>query len=326
MGDLMRRRLWIARVVFLVAAAGLMVAAIDARQDYEDGPTRSVAGITGQRQAIHFDLDDDGRARSFTTVLYHHCSNGYEWDSSWYPSHDGPVPFEWRGDRLEVREPSESHSDDGSSGRGVATMTARETRTGIEGRMRSVWRFEIQGDEYAVCDTGFVPFAAGPGAEQRVGRIEPDAEPWSAYPPPVGAATQLSTAQRVFAARVDRVCLRAWRERPVGRWFGAYVRWHAGELAALRRLGRPADGWLSYGRWLANFERRVGLERRQVAALRDGDLRAAARLSVTIATLKAAGNVEGLGFGLRACTSNGPTGAPRSRPLSRPQPAPPSAA
>jgi hypothetical protein len=321
--------LWIVRVGLLLAAAGLMVAAIDARQDLESerDETRAVSGVTGQRQGIVFDLDEDGRALVFHTTLYHHCSGGDEWETSWSPADGAPVPFEQRGVSLRVREAAERDYGDEGTGRGVATMVARVTRRGVEGRMRSVWRFRRQGEEYAVCDTGFVPFVAGPAARLRVGRMEPVAEPWSVYPEPLEYRPLISPTQRLFASHVDWVCLQTSNRRPAGGGFGAYVRWHADQLAALRRLGRPPEGWVSHGRWLANFERRVELERRELAALRRGDFGAAARMAVTIATLKAEGNLAGLGFGLRRCTSNGPTGAPKrprrdGPPPIRRQPAP----
>jgi hypothetical protein len=47
-----------------------------------------------------------------------------------------------------------AHVPDGASGRGIATMTARVTvGQSIEGRIRSVWRFEREGDHYARCDS-----------------------------------------------------------------------------------------------------------------------------------------------------------------------------
>lgn len=66
----------------------------------------------------------------------------------------------------------------------------------------------------------------------------------------------------------------------------------------------------TYDRWLGNFDRRVELERRQLDLIRRGDLGAAASLAARIPTLEAQGDADGIAFGLRACVSDGPAGAP----------------
>jgi hypothetical protein len=324
MADVMRVGFWI---VLLLVSAGVLVAAFEAQPEVEaepDDETHAVAGITGQRQRIDFDIAPDRTVRGFDVALYHHCSSGDEWRTDWYPSYAVPAPFERRRGWLHLSERADAKYGGGRTGTGVARMVARRTSRGVEGRLRSVWRFERNGKEYVVCDTGFVPFAAGPGAHRRVGGIEPTGEPWSLYPEPLEVIAQLSPEQSLFAARLDATCARTSRHRPSRGGYAAFVRWHAGQLAALRRMGRPPDGWASHALWLAKFEQRVALERKLVALPRGG-LEAAARLNAMIARLIAEGNAAGLAFGLRTCTSNGPTGAPKTPPTQRRPAEPPPA-
>jgi hypothetical protein len=314
MGDLMRKRLLIVRVVLLLVAGALGAVGVEARRFGEPGgePTRPVTGVTGQRQAIELEVDEDGRPRAFHTMLYLNCSDGDEWDITWSRGDAGPVPFERRGDRLHVRETSSRDYGEGVAGRGSATMHAHATGRGMEGWMRAVWRFTRRGREYLVCDSGSLPFAMGPRASRRLERVRRSAEPWSLYPADAEPAAPRSWPHARFVARVDRACMRTSRARPANQGFARYVRWHAQQWAALAGLGIPPAKRPAHARWLRNFRRRVLLEGIQLDAQRRGDLDAAARLSAQVATLKAEGNVDGLRFGLSACTSNGPTGAPKS--------------
>ena len=310
----MRRRLWIVRLALLLAAGTLGAVGVEARRSDEPAfaDLRPIAGVTGQRQAIEFEVDADGRPHVFATLVYLNCSDGSEWDVSWSPADGAPVPFEWRGDRLHVRETSSRDYGKGVTGRGATTMHAIGSRRGMEGRMRAVWRFTRRGREYLVCDSGFVPFAVGSAASRRLDRMRRSAEPWTLYPEDAEPAAPRSWPHLRFLARVDRTCMRTWRERPVNGGFESYVRWHAEQWAALARLGRPPERRPAHARWLRNFWRRVLLEGTQLEAQRRGDLDAAARASAEVSKLKAEGNVHGLRFGLVTCTSNGPTGAPTS--------------
>lgn len=105
--------------------------------------------------------------------------------------------------------------------------------------MRSVWRFERHGAEYMVCDSGCVPFVAGPGAEARLARVTPVGRPWTLYPAGPEHRRPRSVAQRRFVERVDDTCGRisaelqaAVRRARRGGWNywreqRAYVRGHA---------------------------------------------------------------------------------------------------
>jgi len=313
MGEVMRRYVWIVRVGFLLIAGGLGAVAVEARRSEEGGQgLESVAGVTGQRQAIEFEQDGDGRPRAFHTRLYMSCSDGDEEDVTWSPRDGAPVPFELSGNRLRVREEGAWEYDGGIAATGVTTMDARAGRPGVGGRMRAVWRFTRGGREYLVCDSGFVPFAVGPSASRRLERIPRSAEPWSLYPADAEPAAPRSWPHAGFLARVDRTCMRTWQLRPVDGGFEDYVRWHAGQWTALKRLGRPPDRRPAHARWLHNFKRRVLLEGVQLEALRRDDLDAAARAAAEVDALKAEGNLYGLRLGLVSCTSNGPSGAPAS--------------
>jgi hypothetical protein len=296
-----RKQVWIVRLVLLLVAGGLGAVAVEAHRTDDPGDPRTVEGLTGQRQAIEFEVNGDDEPRAFHTKLYLHCSGGDEWYLGWSPRDGAPVPFDWRDDRLRVREESRRHYEDGSSGTGVTTMNARALTRGVEGRIRAVWRFERPGGS-TICDSGFVPFAVGPGASRRLDGIPRSAEPWSLYPDDAEPAVPRSRTQARFLARLDRTCMRTSRARPVD---------HAAHWAAAR-LGRPPRERAAHARWLGNFRLRVLVEEARLEALRRGDPAAAARRSAESAILEAHGNLDGLRLGLVTCTSNGPTGAPRS--------------
>jgi hypothetical protein len=194
----------------------------------------------------------------------------------------------------------------------------------IEGSMRSVWRFERHGAEYMVCDSGYVPFVAGAGAEARLARVTPVRRPWTLYPAGPKHRRPRSLAQLGFVTRVDNTCGRTYadlreatrraRRRGGDYWRvgRAYVRAREAQLRALLRLGDPPGNKAVYRRWIGNVDKRVELEHRQLDLISRGDLAAGASLEARLATLKARGNAAGLAFALKACTSNGPFGAPKS--------------
>jgi hypothetical protein len=169
-----------------------------------------------------------------------------------------------------------------------------------------------------------VPFATGEGAASRVARVARARDPVALYPTAPQARRPGSFRQVWFVLGVDETCRRTDRElretirrarrRERADWGAqpAYVRGHAAQLAALRALGRPPEAEAIYDRWLGNFDRRVELERRQLDLIRRGDLAAAASLAARISALKAQGDATGIAFGLRACASYGPAGAPSS--------------
>jgi hypothetical protein len=326
-----RRYVWAGILVF--AAIGL-VGALQLRASADPTPheLHALQGLTGQRQPIEFLVDPDGQPRSFSIEIYNQCPDD-EWRTRWSPADGHPVQFEIRGRRLVpfrlregrllVREAGDFSYDRGRRGTGTMIMRARVTDSGVEGYIRSVWRFEREGEAYTACDSGNVPFAAGPRHIERLTLVPRAHEPWSLYP----AAPIVSSPRSVdrFAARVDRACggtyagLQRWRRyaaRQVGRrpdraalLRSLYVRGHAAQLETLVRLGPPPAARGTYERWLLNFRRRLEVERHQVLAMERGELAAAARDAATLAVMKARGNAIGLAFGLVTCTSNGPTGA-----------------
>ena len=142
-----------------------------------------------------------------------------------------------------------------------------------------------------------MPFATGPHAESRLERVARFTQPITLYPNTPEARRPASFAQRRFLLRVDRAC-------------GRLVQ--GGQLAALRHLGQPPEAGSTYRRWLRNLDRRIDLEGRQLQLWQRRDFAGAASLAARIATLRAQGNAAGIAFGLRSCTSEGPTGAPKS--------------
>jgi hypothetical protein len=223
-----RKFVWMVRVGFLIVSAGLLVAAIHVRRDSEaEGGVelRRVAGVTGQRQAIEFRVDEHGRPRSFATVLYAQCPGAEEQRGAWTPGDGAPVPFRWRAGRLTVRESRSFEYEDGSHGSVLATMRARVTTDGLAGRMRSRWRFERDGREYAVCDTGHVSFAVGPGARERLTEIG-----GTVYPVKPALELPMSAARARFAGALDYAC--GWT-------------WQATRRAERRAVRRGVGGWLA---------------------------------------------------------------------------------
>jgi hypothetical protein len=322
-----RRTVWRIRIAFVLVSAALLVAAVQARRHSEEtggGDVGRLVGVTGQRQEISFRVDEDGRPQALATLLWAQCPGVREQRTAWTPADGVPVAFVWHGDWLRVREDKSFTYANGVHGFASATMNAHPKGKSIDGFMRSRWRFERHGREYMACDSGYVPFAAGSDAESRLSRLARVREPVTLYPIAPEGRRPGSFAQFRFVWDVDDTCistyralrdtLRSARRQAGGHWRveRAYVRGHAAQLAALRRLGQPPEARDTYLRWIRNFDRRVALERRQLSLLRWYYLDKAAALQARIATLKARGNASGLAFGLRSCTSNGPTGAPKS--------------
>jgi hypothetical protein len=314
------------RIGFLLLSAVLLVAALQVRRDADaesSGPQGDrLTGMTGQRQTIAFGVDERGRPRFLTTRIWAQCPGTQEYATDWAPR-EGPVPFRWQGEWLFVRKDGSSTDVNGTRFAST-TMTAHVRQGQVEGFVRAVWRFERDGRAYTACDSGYVPFAAGERAASRLARVARVRDPVTLYPTAPQARRPRSFGQRRFVLGVDQTCRRTDRElretirrasRRVRADWGAqpaYVRGHAAQLAALRALGRPPEAGAIYHRWLGNFDRRVELERRQLRLIRRGDFPAAASLAARISTLKANGDAAGIAFGLRACVSDGPAGAPNS--------------
>jgi hypothetical protein len=226
-------------------SAAVLLSALQARRDSDatgSEPGR-VSGITGQRQAVEFRMDGDHRPRAVATVLWGQCPGAREQRTDWTPADGAPVEFRQHGERLRVREDKSFEYGNGVRGLASVTMVARATGTRIEGHMRALWRFERDGREYMVCDSGYVPFAAGSRAESRLSRVAPVRAPWTLYPTAPSAC---------FPPRLS-----AW---------GSRAEWTRPVCAPIGRCARPRGA------------RRAG----------------------------------SAGAGLGACSSNGPTGAPKS--------------
>jgi hypothetical protein len=321
-----RAALWF-RIGFLLLSGLLLFAAVQVRRDAEaevDGPRGTrLTGLTGQRQTISFGVDEHGLPRFLATRIWAQCPGWPEQGLDWTPA--GAVPaIRWADDPLRVSQDKSLTYENGDRGFFSTTLEGRSVGGRIEGSMRSVWRFERHGAEYMVCDSGFVPFVAGAGAEARLARVTPVRRPWTLYPAGPERRPPRFVSQRRFALRVDATCGRTYadlrdavrraRSRGYDYWgeYRAYVRAHDAQLAALARFGDPPANEALYRRWFGNFDKHVELEHRQLDLMSGGDRAAAASLGARLATLKARGNTAGIAFGLRACVSKGPYGAPKS--------------
>jgi hypothetical protein len=306
------------RIGFLLLSAVLLVAALQVRRDADAqsaGPQiERLTGITGQRQAIAFSVDERGRPRFPTTRIWAQCPGNQEYPTDWAPT-DGAVKVRRQGGWLFVREYGSSTDANGARGFAI-TMTAHVRQARVEGFVRAVWDFRPNGHAFTACDSGYVPFATGEGAASQLARVARVRDPVTLYPTAPQPRRPRSFRQVSFVLVVDQTCRRTDRElreairraRRRGRvdWGPqpAYVRGHAAQLAALRALGRPPEAEAIYDRWLGSFARRVELERRQLALIRRDDLDAAASLAARISTLKAQGDAAAIAIGLRACPSN----------------------
>jgi hypothetical protein len=322
-----RAALWF-RIGFLLLSGVLLFAAVQVRRDAEaegDGPRGTrLTGVTGQRQTISVEVDELGRPRFLTTRIWTQCPGWPEQRLDWAPMVGVLASILWAHDSLRIREDKSFTYDNGDRGFASATLDGRSVGGRIEGSMRSVWRFERHGAEYMVCDSGYVPFVAGAGAEARLARVTPVRRPWTLYPAGPEHRRPRSLAQLGFVTRVDDTCGRTYadlreatrraRRRGGDYWRveRAYVRAREAQLRALLRLGDPPGNKAVYRRWIGNVDMRVELEHRQLDLISRGDLAAGASLEARLATLKARGNAAGLAFALKACTSNGPFGAPKS--------------
>lgn len=315
------------RIGFLLLSALLLVAALQVRRDADAesaGPQgEALTGMTGQRQTITFGVDERGRPRFLTTRIWAQCPGTQEYPTDWTPR-DAVVPFRRQGEWLFVQTDGSFTDANGARRFATTTMTAHVRQGRVEGFVRAVWHFERDGRASTACDSGYVPFATGEGAASRLARVTRVPDPVALYPTAPQARRPRSFRQVWFVLGVDETCRRTDRElretvrrarrRERADWGAqpAYVRGHAAQLAALRALGRPPEAEAIYDRWLGNFDRRVTLERRQLDLIRRGDLAAAASLAARISALKAQGDAAGIAFGLRACASDGPVGAPSS--------------
>ena len=314
------------RIGFLSLSAVLLLAALQVRRDGDAqsaGPRiERLAGMTGQRQAIAFSVDERGRPQFPITRIWAHCPGNQEYRTDWAPKR-GAVKFRRQGEWLFVRETA-TFADAKGWSNFAASMTAHVRQARVEGFVRAVWRFERNGHASTACDSGYVPFATGEGAASRLARVARVRDPVTLYPTARQPRRPRSFRQVSFVLVVDQTCRRTERElretirraRRRGRvdWGvqPAYVRGRAAKLAALRALGRPPEAEAIYDRWLGSFARRVELERRQLALIRRDDLDAAASLAARISTIEAQGDAAGIAFGLRGCVSGGPVGAPSS--------------
>jgi hypothetical protein len=282
---------------------------------------RSLPGITATGSRITLKLDRRGRVAGVVARLRSVCRGGHTWSIRWSPLEGSPIHFRHRGNYVTAVEGA-------TRLRGKAQQ---QISTGFDGRLghgrasgnvRLVARFWRGARQVQACDSGWVAWAAGPRAEQRLAFVTPPRYLGSYYPAAPTLADHPSRARRRFSARVDRTCVRenrrtraAWydaarRRLPPTRVWNAYVRSHVHELDAIRRLGSPPEARPLYAGWVTNLADRVSQEKRIAVLLRRDDLPAARSLLRGVGRSKMTSNDAGQRFGLIVCTANGPDRTP----------------
>ena len=280
-------------------------------------------GTTEQGRRMDLWVDEGGKLRVLKTQIRTLCRGGYHWRVGWNPS-PGWGRFTQHGARVAVRE-LQSQAD-----RRVLTRLEGSIRgSSGSGTVHASARFYRDGREVQACESGAVRWAAGADAKRRLAEVPPapSARGYQ-YAPVPSLAGRVSPARRRFIQLTDRTCavtsagtVAAAREAHAAEGdparlidaYRGYVVAHTAQLRAIESLGAPPDGVAAHGRWLANFRKRVRMERsfpRLLAARRFGEVRA---LQARIRRLKMAGNTMGQRFGLRICTSNGPDRTPIPR-------------
>ena len=156
-------------IVLLIASAAGFAAVLLAygRDDPNPPPLRRMTGLTGQRQLIDFQLDASGRPHAFSVELSAHCPRSHDRSTRWAPVDGRQVTFRWRANRLRTTERKSFRYGGGVTGSARTWLVARAVDGRIEGWLRAGWRFRRDGVEYATCDSGFVPFAAGRNSAAR---------------------------------------------------------------------------------------------------------------------------------------------------------------
>ena len=154
----------------------------------------------------------------------------------------------------------------------------------------------------------------------REGEAEPSPTPLRgpvADPPAVATAGDVSPARQRFIERVERTCARfsqrgraslsAYTRRVRGRAdmpelvarFSA--RWHERRYRALRRLGRPPEARLAYGRWLEAMRAQTRLEASYLPLMRAGRAAEAQTAAADAVALRARRVALARRVGMRGC-------------------------
>jgi hypothetical protein len=148
------RTVWAVRLVFLAAAAGLVLLLLASRGEAEpEDPIREVRGTTelGGDLVLKFDRAG-GELRSFDVVLDGSCNDGRTVNIRWRPADNGaPARFVRHGKQVDAREESARSDAAGMRIHKVAVMRARVTDAGASGTFRFEQSFAYPGGPTIVC-------------------------------------------------------------------------------------------------------------------------------------------------------------------------------
>jgi hypothetical protein len=278
-------------------------------------------GVTGQGTRFELGIKDH-RVYRLRTALSARCHGGSSVHETWYPAEHAPVHFTVVGRSFTTVERASTTYPNGVVGR--IAFTIRGTMSGngaAQGTIRLVARYYRGEREWNACDSLDVAWAVGPRARARLSTVTLGRQVSVYYPAVPSLAVDVSPARRRFIARVDRTCVgtydRMWNiQGEVAARYryttdstlidsAAYVELHAWQLRSLVKLGQPPQARALYDAWLANFRRRVLLERHALTLYARHQTAAFKRALASYGPLKARGNLLGQKFGLVRCTSNG---------------------
>jgi len=127
-------------------------------------PRWSLEGRTEQGFAIHMDVDERGKLRTFDTRVAGMCANGATRSVGWRPSGNGaPARFTGRGPRFEAEEVKQTSFPDGSYSHLTLKLAGRVSRTEASGTVRYVARYRLTDGSTTRCESRAVPWSAPRG-------------------------------------------------------------------------------------------------------------------------------------------------------------------
>jgi hypothetical protein len=282
---------------------------------------RVLDGVTGQGTKFELGILN-GRVYRLRTSLSARCGAAGSVHESWYPAEHEPVHFAMVGRTFTTVERSYPTFDSGVVGRVAFTIKGiLSGKDSAQGTIRLVGRYYRGEQQWSACDSLDVAWAVGPGARGRLRTVRLGRKIDEYYPAVPSLAIDVSPARRRFIAEVDGTCVgtydRMWQiQGEVAARYrystdatlidsATYVGLHEWQLRSLEKLGPPPQARALYDAWLANFRRRVLVERKVLSLYAHHHDAAYRRVLASYGPLKTQGNLLGQKFGLVRCTSNG---------------------
>ncbi len=306
-------------LVLAIAALVVRYTVLDTSSSAARPP--SLSGLTAQGTSFELGLVA-GRVHWLHTSLSARCADGSRWSATWSPTDGVEVHINSSGRIFNTVQRSSPTYSGGVVGRiGFALQGALAGTDRARGTVRLVVRFYRGEREWNACDSLDVPWAVGPQAKSRLGEVAPGRQVDAYYPAVPSLAVNVSPQRERFIHEVDGICTATYNEgaqaqEQADRLYGYfdnrgllesayYVSWHAWQLRNLLKLGPPPQATGLYDAWLANFRKRVSIERSALRLYERDDQAGIKRTMRRVAELKAHGNLLGQRFGLVRCTSNG---------------------